>query len=117
MIILFSFSDDYRLTSACNILKLVARQPPDNRITSFSRSATSEIAKSQSMFSGKSGSHSNEPSSADDDAQPRSRSSVTVQKNVIGEGKSRAVMLALRACDEFIMRRKNEDIDQCQDEV
>lgn len=100
------------MTSACNIIKCFINQSRGHSETAI----PAAIAKAKSTSCVKTKLPKRPPS--DDKHQSpksqRSRSSLagSEDSSPIGQIPSRAVTLAIRACEEFMMRRKNEDIDE-----
>jgi hypothetical protein len=95
------------MTSACNILKLLVKHSND-----LSTSSTKLTVKTKSTITLRATIRSRtERSSSCSANSQRSRSSLGERWSVIGQVPSRAILLALRACRQFIMCRNNEDID------
>ncbi|XP_028398435.1 tubulin glycylase 3C-like [Dendronephthya gigantea] len=105
-----AFIEDYRITSACNILKLLIEHSKDQSPTSIQSSAKT---KSSINLKGKIGSANQRSSSCSVNTQ-RSRSSSlssSERRSLMKQVPPRAILLALRACRQFIVCRNNEDID------
>ncbi|CAB4008306.1 tubulin monoglycylase TTLL3-like isoform X5 [Paramuricea clavata] len=104
-----AFIDDYRITSACNFLKLLIKHSNDQ-----TTSGIYSTVKTKSSITLRATVRSRTQRSPSCSAKSqRSRSSLTSgeRRSMIGQVPSRAILLALRACRQFIMCRNNEDID------
>ena len=106
-----SFAEDYRVTSACNILKLLINRSNDQSMT---RTDSTAKAKSSITLHTRIRSRTSQRSPSCSANSQRSRSSMASgeRRSMIGQMvPSRAILLALRACRQFLMCRNNEDID------
>lgn len=103
------FLEDYRITSACNILKLLIKNANDQSTCTIQ--STVKTKSSISLRATIDSRTQRSPSCSGRSQRSRSSLSSGERRSMIGQVSSRAILLALRACRQFIMCRNNEDID------